>query len=131
MPSSQGGEVYKRRDRKTWTARWYDGDGKRRERGGYWTKSEARKGLEHELDVLRNGEPARELTLSELVDEYLDQHIAEQSTIDGLGFRLMHATNAFGDLKLDRLRVAELRSWRKRLPEGSAWHAVKALRQVS
>jgi integrase len=71
-----------------------------------------------------------QLTLQELVDEYLEQHIAEQSTIDGLRFRLLYATRAFGDLKLERLQVNELRAWRKRLPEGSAWHYVKALRQV-
>jgi integrase len=36
----------------------------------------------------------------------------------------------FGDARLKRLHVGELRAWRKRLPEGSAWHVVKALRQI-
>ena len=47
------------------------------------------------------------LTLRELVDEYLAQHVAEANTIPALSHRL-----------------------KKRLPEGSAWHWHKALRQV-
>src|SRR5215216_1995577 len=44
--------------------------------------------------------------------------------------RLRYATATFGDLQIDRLTVTEIGSWRKRLPEGSAWGITKALRQV-
>lgn len=44
--------------------------------------------------------------------------------------RLRYATDAFGDRPLDRLMVSEIAAWRKRLPEGSAWHIMKGLRQV-
>jgi integrase len=44
--------------------------------------------------------------------------------------RLNYATGKFGDVRIDRLAVKELRAWRSTLPAGSAWHIVKALRQV-
>lgn len=43
---------------------------------------------------------------------------------------MKHVTQSFGETRLERLPVAELRAWRKRLPAGSAWHIVKALRQI-
>ena len=46
------------------------------------------------------------------------------------GRGLKHVDSAFGERPLDRLLVAELRAWRKRLPAGSAWQIVKALRQI-
>lgn len=83
------------------------------------------------------------LTLAELVGEYLGQHVAEDNTIRALRDRLKLATDGipakprarerkygFGDMRVDRLDVATVGAWRKRLPEGSAWHAHKALRQV-
>jgi integrase len=51
-------------------------------------------------------------------------------TIDGLRFRLKHATEAFGGIKLDRLQVNEIAAWRRRQSERSGWHHHKALRQV-
>lgn len=77
-----------------------------------------------------HGSPRRPLTVSELVDEYLDQHIAEANTIATLTARLKRVTGTFGDIRIDRLQVPEIAAWRKRLPEGSAWHIRKALRQV-
>ena len=84
---------------------------------------------------LRDGDPSalrrREMpTLDELVVEYLAQHVCEQNTKATLQARLKKATATFGDVRLDRLAVTELRAWRSTLPPGSAWHIVKALRQV-
>ena len=83
------------------------------------------------------------LTLSELVDEYLEQHVAEANTIRALRDRLKLATDGIpvkpraterehglGAIRVDRLDARTVGAWRKRLPEGSAWHAHKALRQV-
>jgi integrase len=68
----------------------------------------------------------------ELVDEYLEQHVAEANTIATLTARLKYLTAQFGDTKLERLggMAPQLGAWRKRLPKGSAWHIVKAARQV-
>ena len=89
--------------------------------------------LEHSLEGVRLGSLARrDLTVQELVDEYLEQHIAEDNTIATLTARLKHVTAAFGGVKVERLggMAPQLGAWRKRLPAGSAWHVVKAARQV-
>jgi integrase len=124
MPSLQRGQVYKLPS--GWVIRYYE-SGQRRQRNGFETKSAAALAL---AEALKTPQAHRDLTVQELVDEYLAQHIAEPSTIATLSYSLKHVTAAFGELPLERLRVAELRAWRKRLPAGSAWHIVKALRQV-
>jgi len=130
MPSSQRGQVFRRPGR-SWAYRYYDADGQRHEIAGWKTRREASLALDHALDGVRLGPLARrDLTLQELVDEYLGQHIAEKNTIRTLKARVKYATAAFGDVHVDRLHVPELAAWRKRLPAGSAWHIVKALRQV-
>jgi integrase len=94
-------------------------------------EGEARAASDRHLKRIRTGvDEQRELTVGELVDEYLAQHIAEQNTIDTLTYRLKHVTAAFGGQRLERLQVPEIRAGRKRLPEGSAWHIHKAFRQV-
>jgi integrase len=130
VPSVQRGQVYKRNGR--FGFRYYDGDGVRRRKGGYATKSEAAAVLGNILDGIRLGPLARrDLTVSELVDEYLAQHIAEENTIATLRALLRkHVVPVFGDTRLDRLLVNELAAWRKRLPEGVGWQAHKAFRQT-
>jgi integrase len=64
------------------------------------------------------------------VDEFLAQHVAEENTIRTLKARLRYATDAFGSVRVDRLQAREVGAWRRRLPERSAWHIHKALRQV-
>jgi hypothetical protein len=124
MPSLQRGQVYKLAS--GWVIRYYE-NGQRHQRNGFETKSAAALAL---AEALNTPQAHRDLTVQELVDEYLAQHIAEPSTIATLGYSLKHVTAAFGDVRVELLRVAELRGWRKRLPAGSAWHIVKALRQV-
>jgi integrase len=132
MPSLQRGQVFRRPGR-SWAYRYYDGDGQRREVAGWKTKGEASAALEPALDAARLGPLARrELTVAELVDEYLEQHVAEANTLGTLSARLKHLTGTFGETKLDRLpgMAPQLGAWRKRLPAGSAWHIVKVARQV-
>jgi integrase len=38
--------------------------------------------------------------------------------------------HGLGEIRVDRLDVRTIAAWRRRLPDGSAWHAHKALRQV-
>jgi integrase len=83
------------------------------------------------------------LTLAELCAEFLAQHVAEANTIQALTDRLKLATegipvrpraadreHGLGEIRVDRLDARTVGAWRRRLPEGSAWHAHKALRQV-
>jgi hypothetical protein len=133
MPSVQRGQVFKRKGRSSWSLRYYDTHGQRHERGSFQTKGEASDVLDHELRGVRFGPLARrDLTVQELVDEYLGQHITEENTIATLTARLKHVTAAFGETKLERLAgmAPQLGAWRKRLPAGSAWHIVKAGRQI-
>ena len=77
-------------------------------------------------------------TLGELVDEYLGQHNAEANTIRTLQARLRYVTEGpkldaeggWSDLRIDRLTLAGIGAWRRRLPERSAHAIHKALRQV-
>jgi Phage integrase central domain len=128
MAAHQSGQVFKVADG-SWSYRFRTSDGKRPQRGGFKSKGEAATALRQALDHARTGrrEPLR---LDSLVREYLDGHQAEENTIRTLGWRLRYATDAFGDVPVDRITVSEVRAWRSRLPERSAWHVHKALRQV-
>jgi integrase len=136
MPSVQRGSVV--RHGSGWSARYYDEHGNRRRKGGFQTRSVALEWLGRKLsavDALRNGDIAATrrqdmLTLQALVDEYVSQHVCEPSTKAALEARLKKATATFGDVRLDRLAVSELRAWRATLPQGSAWNIVKCLRQA-
>jgi integrase len=136
MPARQRGSTVRRG--RSWAARYRDAEGIARLRGGFPTKTEARTWLDRKVDeveALRNGDLAalrrQDMpTLQALIDEYLAQHVAEANTIATLTARLKYATGTFGDVRLNRLVVSELRAWRSTLPTGSAWHIVKALRQV-
>jgi integrase len=144
LPSVQRGSTVKRGGK--WAARWYDENGQPRFQGGFETKSEAREWLDEKVKgvaALRRGDPVtlrrRAMpTLSELVDEFTDQHNAEANTLRTLRERLRYATEGpaldgkggFREVRIDRLTVPEIGAWRKRLPERSAWAITKALRQV-
>jgi hypothetical protein len=65
MPSSQRGQVFRRRGR-SWAYRYYDADGERHEVAGWKTRREASLALDHALDDVRLGPLARrDLTLQE------------------------------------------------------------------
>ena len=114
-------------------ARWanrYRVDGsfsKRPQVGGFATRDEAQRALRRELARLR---PGREMTVTELVEEYLKIHQAAPSTIEKLRWLLSKATAVFGDQLITELRSEEICAWRGTLPEGHRFEATQALRQV-
>jgi integrase len=134
LPADRHGTV----DRlsKSWRARWYDAEGKRQAKAGFRSKTEARDFLHAriaEVEKQQRGVGVRRdgpLTLDQLADEFLAQHVAEDSTLTILKSRLKRARAQFGETRVDRLSLAELRAWRTTLPERSASHYIKALRQV-
>jgi integrase len=76
-------------------------------------------------------QPARrDLTVQELVDEFLDQYDREPGSVATLTANLKHVTAKFGERRIDHLPVSELKAWPKRLSPGTRWLAVKAFRQV-
>jgi len=143
MPAEQRGSVY--RTAKGFGIRWFDESGARRRQSGFTSRSEARAWFQDVERRRMRGETVAPspMTLAELVDEYLGQHVAEANTIEALRNRLKLATDGIpvkprakkrehglGAVHVDRLDARTIGAWRKRLPEGSAWHAHKALRQV-
>jgi integrase len=143
MPAEQHGSIYTTKNGVG--IQWRDETGRRRRQAGFRTEKQARTWF---FDVERKrmrGETIAPspLTLAQLVDEYLDQHIAEANTIQGLRDRLKLATDGIpiekrskerkhgmGQIRVDRLDARTVGTWRRRLPEGSAWQAHKALRQL-
>jgi hypothetical protein len=70
-----------------WAYRYRTGgrDSRRVQRGGFASEQDARDALERELERLRREHRIkRRLTLSELVDTYLDQHDVQPVTIEKL-----------------------------------------------
>ena len=143
MPAEQYGHVYK--TGRGFGIRWRDETGKQRRRSGFCSQSEAKAWyIDVERKRMRGQAPQPSpLTLRELADEYLDQHVAEANTIRAPRDRLKLATDGIpvtpraaerkhglGEIRVDRLDARTVGAWRKRLPEGSAWHAHKALRQL-
>jgi integrase len=134
MPATQRGQAY-RLGPNRWGLRWYDAEGRRRRRSPFPSKSAA---LAHYRDViepeLRGETVLPELTLSQLVELYLERHAAtvRPRTIRTLRERLPHATRAFGAVPLRELErmSGEIASWRARLPERSRYDITQALRQV-
>jgi integrase len=126
----QTGQVYKLG--KSWAYRYRAPNGTRPQKGGFSTKGEARAALNDVLRRLSLGETSmREPpTLVELVDEYLDQHVAAEITITTLRYRLQHAVDAFGRTRIDRLTAPAVGAWRKQLPPGSAHYIHRSFRQV-
>ena len=102
MPSVQRGQVRKRPSGR-WSARFYDDAGRRRERGGFASRSDAvawMNGKVEEVAALRRGDPTATrpaLTVSELARRYLDQHDVDPVTTERLRSQLRQAELVFGD----------------------------------
>lgn len=98
--------------------------------GGFASQADAERALRKTLNRLRPGGRAATLTLSELVDEYLQQHPGERVTIAKLRWLLGKATAELGDLRLWDLSPERIGAWRLTIPEGHRYEATQALRQV-
>jgi integrase len=100
-------------------------------RGGFDTEPDARDALDRELERLRRERRiTRRLTLSQLVDTYLDQHDVQPVTIEKLRYLLGKATAVFGDRAIGELTSQEIAAWRMTLSAGYRFEATQALRQV-
>jgi integrase len=131
MPSVQRGQVY-RLGGGSWAYRYRDEHKRRKQTGGFATRSEALEALDDALKTARNPGRSRrrDWTVCELVERYMAQHQASPATIARLNAMLKKATAAFGDVRLNELLPDEIGAWAKRLPEGHRHDAMVALRQV-
>jgi integrase len=134
----QQGQVFELRHstgdgERLWSYRYRTGgrDSKRVQRGGFACEQDARDALERELErVRRERRISRRLTLSELVDTYLEQHDVQPVTIEKLRYLLSKVTAVFGDRKIGELTSQEIAAWRMDLSPGYRFEATQALRQV-
>src|SRR5579862_8065857 len=116
-----------------WAYRYRTGgrDSRRVQRGGFASEQDARDALGRELERLRRERRiTRRLSLSELVEIYLDQHDVQPVTIEKLRYLLSKATAVFGDSFVGELTSQEIAAWRMTLPPGYRFEATQALRQV-
>jgi hypothetical protein len=119
----QQGQVFELRRRSRdglplWAFRYrVGGRGSRRvQRGGFASEQDAAAALERELDRLRRERRVpRLLTLSELVELYLDQHDVQPVTIAKLRYLLGKATLVFGERRIGHLTSQEIAEWRMTL----------------
>ncbi len=95
MPAKQGGTVFKNAGR-AWAIRYFDAEGIRRSKGGFETKTEARNALKAKLEEIEQPE-RRDLTVQELVDEFLEQYDREPGSVATLTANLKHVTAKFGE----------------------------------
>ena len=116
-----------------WAYRYRTGgrDSKRVQRGGFALEQDGRDALERELERLRRERRiTRRLTLSELVETYLDQHDAQPVTIEKLRYLLSKATAGLGDRAIGELTSQEIAAWRMTLSPGYRFEPTQALRRV-
>ena len=114
-----------------WAIRYRDSRGRRRQRGGFRTKSEAKTALDDELRKARLGPLYRpDVTVRELVDAFLEQYQGAPASKSWLRYYLIKSTDAFGDEPIGSLGALEIARWRAKLPETMRHGAHRALRQV-
>jgi integrase len=114
-----------------WAIRYRDSRGVRRQRGGFRTKSEAKRVLDDELRKARLGPLYRpDATVQELVDAFIDQYQGAHASKEWLRYYLIKATDVFGEERIGSLGALEISRWRAKLPETTRHGAHRALRQV-
>jgi hypothetical protein len=98
--------------------------------GGFASRAEAQRALQHRLARLVPGRRAATLTLGEWVEEYLEAHQGERVTVAKLRWLLGKATVELGGVRLAELSPEQVCAWRLTVPEGHRFEATQALRQV-
>ena len=125
MPPTQTGQAYRLAPNR-WGLRYYDRDGARRRKSPIPSKSAALTHYRNHIEPQLRGEPAPlpELTLSGLIDVYLERHAASvrPRTILTLRERLAYAERAFGAVPLGEVErmSGEIVGWQAQLPKRSS-----------
>lgn len=132
MPRQTTGSVYTTST--GYGIRWPE-DGRRPQRAGFKTKTEARRWFAANIaERLDRGAPSPEITFDAFCDLFLTRHgtTVSDRTIKTLSERLTPARETFGTWTLAELEGAadEVSGWRARLPETSRYRFTLALRQV-
>lgn len=135
MPRQTKGSVY-REASGTWGIKWPEG-GKRPQRGGFRTKTEAREWFDENVGPrLRRGGPSAEITFRAFTTVYLERWgatVSERTRRTLERDWLLPSLAYFGNFTLAELEGAagDVARWRAGLPsEDRRYKATKALRQV-
>jgi integrase len=135
MPAEARGHVRKLPSGK-WQLRYYDPKGVRHSGGAFPTRSEAWSHYRDAVEPELSGRvcPRRDVTLTELVDTFLERHgkVAKPATIETLRWRLRRPLDDYGDIPLADLEnmTDELAAFASRLPERFRYSVMSALRQA-
>jgi len=128
--SAQRGQIF-RTPAGSRAIRYYEANGRRRQKHGFRTKSEAHTALDDALRRVRLGPLHRpNATLHELAAAYLGQRKATPSTLVWLRENLRSALEAFGDQPIGALRADQIGAWPASLAEGKRYRSHRGLRQV-
>jgi integrase len=98
--------------------------------GGFSSRAEAQRALQHKLARLVPGGRSARMTLGEWVEEYLEAHQGERVTVAKLRWLLGKATAELGGVRLVELSPEQVCVWRLTVPEGHRFEATQGLRQV-
>jgi integrase len=96
--------------------------------GGFGSRAEAQRALQHRLARLVPGRRSVTITLGEWVAEYLEAHQGERVTVAKLRWLLGKATAELGGVRL--AEPEQVCAWRLTVPEGHRFEATQALRQL-
>ena len=114
-----------------WAIRYYEANGRRRQRNRFRTRGEATEALNEALRRVRLGPLYRpEMTLRALATAYLEQYEAAPSSVAWLGTNLDTALRTLGDERIGDLTAQRVGAWRASLKESRRHPAHRALRQV-
>jgi integrase len=132
MPAEQRGSLFKTRT--GYGVRWVE-DGRRPQRTGFRTKTEARQWFnEHVAPRLLTGAPSAEISFDRFCDLFLARHGATVSpaTRQTLAERLLPARTVFGGWTLAELEgaAADIARWRATLSDSSRYRFTLAFRQA-
>ena len=135
MPAKNHGRGHVRRlSSGRFQLRYYDRSGTRHSAGSFPTKGEAWKHYDEVIKPQLKGRvtPRQDVTFIELVDTFLDRHVAEARTIKTLRHRLARPVDKFGDIPLVELEGMgdEIAAFEAGLPPRFRYAVSSAMRQA-
>ena len=110
---------YKDKDRKTWTAQWYEenvmGEKVRKRKRGFQTKKEA---IEYEVQQRLNSGNSMEMSLSAFMDVYFEdkQNELKERTLRNKRYMMeQHIVPYFGNKKMTEITAAQIIQWQNEM----------------
>lgn len=110
---------YKDKDRKTWTAQWFEenimGERVRKRKRGFKTKKEA---VEYEVQQRLNSGKSMDMTLGDFIDVYFEdkQNELKERTMKNKRYMMeQHIVPYFGKKKMNEITAAQIIQWQNEM----------------